>query len=688
MSIFSTNSFTEMMRGQGEFRHYGSTEKNFHVFSSHKNEEAIQDNTKKNDKTEQQKKREEYRKMREKKYKAYGIRQEAFADTLSKDRLSTLFDNIESNHDNYRTQYCRKLTNGELKNDFFTPIDGDIYSLVEAFYNTEYCTPDSEVVIIELMRHFNVLNRQIQGRPADGEEKKGIKSINQSYSTGMIIKSGLFKKQSRNVLKEVAWCVTHSVLTGMLLSDKQIYRIVPKGEYLDCTTAWNNYINLQSDVPDAVKNLFIIDDMGKCIFREVNKNRFSFNPGGPKDDIPVDDDDSDVIEIDLDEATEEQLRRMDEQCAEAIARDDERDRREAKRKLEKTPADQSNMVAEAAAKEAEVIEKAVKESGIPADQQNTKMHHAVTREFTFGQLYKKNHSTSVNPAKVAETMMGGNVVNPSKPLQDNIESAPVEAIHFTKDELKDSNTEVDFIVKAKSNNDYTENNNSFASSVPRLNRFTTIVNDEGYKVFYSVDLINPGFIKARIEDQSGHIVRILSIDNCNVYGDTLRIATMDNVEGSIVQSTFIPVSKEGMIRSAINGTLKDEHRKSLIKNFPKSLYDKGYTFNFFDRVDMSGLSYVGKDGKTIAGLPFDTWLATVTNINKVIFSNKLPVIRFRIVNYKDPEHFQLVADNHVKYPFPTKIKNLQTNIDAINNGTTIIFDGDDIRCENVAVYNR
>lgn len=683
--------------------------------------------------------------LREKKMKKYGI-----------DPTST-YDNgeITTNFIQYMTddsqpilkEYCLKLIVGEMKDKdgYFLPSDGKIHELVKNFYDSEFGTPVAEIAIIDLTRWYNILRRQITGKPYDLSEKSIMGKVCQSYKTGNNLKGGVVrlvgKESHRNILKEVAWVVTHAYCTGLFATHKGIFAMLPKDND-QVITLWNGYIAAQTDIPESVRKLFTYDvDTGDCEFLRKYKSKYSmFKDNGnvkPEDDPAFEENefvDIKCINLSDDEDIKAKNKEMDEQYKEAMARDDKQatiisDELKSLAHNNSDPmTDQEIQIAKEKIKETdpktvsveEITEPIPMSSPEPAIQEESNNEVTPDKtltpavEFTFGQLKRSSKQDKINPLEIAMNLSNGNgvPVNPTAVTTDEVASAVVtetteeaqntDADAENKEEKESDNTALDItevnpsiaedqtitdveVISAEEADKLTDiyaiNNEKWHNSTYRLERFTNLVNAKGFRVFYNRSIEYPGLIQAVIDDD-GAVINNVILDDCSIYGDTLRAVTNYNKKHDIRKEIFVPISQESDIEKIINGKLSVADKERLISKLPKCIiYCKG-KYTYIDRVDMSGL-HVGE----IRGMDFETWKNLVTEIGKLVLEPDLTCIRWRIEYDKNtPGKLTMYADNKVQYPFHSTIEGEPSNIAAVKNKLCVEVDLSNHTDDGVAVY--
>lgn len=152
--------------------------------------------------------------------------------------------------------YRQRLKKNEFTAEpFFTETDGDIYRLTSKFYTASFGTADADKAILDLVRYYNILGRQIAGTPMDLKERSGMTLLQESYHNNKPAQHKTGKYQ--NVLKEAAWGAVHCYLYGIPADVKTYLRLSPTDlDRVAIWNQWNEYVNAMIDVPDSVKELF------------------------------------------------------------------------------------------------------------------------------------------------------------------------------------------------------------------------------------------------------------------------------------------------------------------------------------------------------------------------------------------------------------------------------------------------
>lgn len=258
----------------------------------------------------------------------------------------------DSSAKDYCDAYVTNLVNGEVKYNPFVKGERKMFYFVDGVINGKAGSREYEDNLICFEGFINTLHRQLAGYPFKKskyteDESKEAEKIRNAWENAT-----LFGK--RNILKEAAWIATHAYLMGIFFiesngtySDGKITNMIPKTEA--AREKWNEYINTQEDVPQAVKDIFIIPETGVSQY-EQNHPRFIPAPKdvaaeSPSDDIP---DDGDNVEGHTMEAKVEAANKeLDKQFQAAMDRDTSKEEKKASKevnpevKAEKTEKDSS-----------------------------------------------------------------------------------------------------------------------------------------------------------------------------------------------------------------------------------------------------------------------------------------------------------------------------------------------------------
>lgn len=178
-------------------------------------------------------------------------------------------------------RYCQDLVDHKITvYNPFSKGESKLGDLIDQLNEVEFNTQASEYLVCNLARFVNILHRQIMDYPFK-DEKFDLKKVQNSWKNGSVF----FR---RNPLKEAAWFVTHAYLMRIWIDGGKITNLIPKNP--EVFEKWNGLIKDQKDVPEDVKQLFIIGENG-APFALVHPG---YNPSNnkkeshPEDDVPED----------------------------------------------------------------------------------------------------------------------------------------------------------------------------------------------------------------------------------------------------------------------------------------------------------------------------------------------------------------------------------------------------------------
>lgn len=506
--------------------------------------------------------------------------------------------------------YLEKFMNHKLTPEpYFTEKDGEVYWLVKDFFESNYPSRDADSKLIPLCRFFNVLNRQVNNdlyaKYDTMWDKFCSSDIRKAYNTGKTItikpKDSLFKKSwNRNPLKEAAWVVVHSYLIDKFMSENYQYRLVPKKPEL--AIMWNHYIEMMDDVPDLVKRYYYLNENGKSAFmyyyetEVMNTKADKPNTGESVDGVkletehPVDDHEEGAVPFE-----------------EAIVVDTTG----INSSVEELKANFENSI-----KEDNVIDAEFKL--VPATVDSSK---------------KENQQDNKNEAAKKVELKEENI--PKK------EEKKIDSASTIKPVLR----------PAEPDPTIDQNNINTEQIIPKLNKFTDLARKNGYSVYYGSkpEVFSDLAIAILINRKNPEEKRVLLLDPCLIYGDTLRVINVNNnlQNVDLKRCAFVAISQKEAVEKLIKGTFDKEDRKKNNEQLPRVLSDFRDTYHFIDRVDLSNLQEITKkpDGKSIS---FNEWKKLVINISNILKNSNIPVCRFRVCEYTNCNKFKLICDDQVK----------------------------------------
>lgn len=485
----------------------------------------------------------------------------------------------------------------------------------------------------------------------------------------------------RNPIKEAAWVVCHSDKFGYKLTWDEYRTLIPTNGNDTMIVNWNRCIeNDLDDVSDEIKNLFIIKDKSVQIFDLLNHNT---KAAEDKDRF------KEVIVEDKNPSTEISNN------AEAIAT--EKEDAEAKKEF-------AEVVAEL---DAEVDDAPEEEAG--AEKIDHEDPEEKAKRDKLAQLISEITTMTANKSDLSDdtkAIIYGALANIGTRfiVPDENQKVPAvidvkpEDITITDADTKKKNAELDAEMKNAIARDdekdekkeateetvaehptqgtmFAENNIPWEDRIPKLNILTDICKKKGLGVQYSL-CSYPGIIMANIYtvvENNFNVTRQLLIDPMVIYGDTVRVIpiTSTNDKFDIRKEMYIPITNKKLVSKAIDGTLSKEDREKFFSNLPRCMSDFRGKYHFLDRIDLRCLT---EDGSAIN---FFSWRTLVTNISKVLASKNIPTnCRFRVVDYKNGNHFELVCDDKVLSSISGDIFNEKDHFDSVAQGLRVEYDVD------------
>ena len=564
-----------------------------------------------------------------KKYKKYGVQREEF-EVVPNYGISNAIDaSIDADATSVVRDYTGQLKEGTIDKSAPYYIGKDAFrKAIEEFYNETPGTRAYECTLIDLSHFSNVVRRKILR-----------KSLKKDYMT-------LVGTSEFDNIKFAAWVVTHAYVTGLFMTPSEITSVMVAISEWEVANKfmWNLFVDSISDIRDSIKHLFTFysDGEGSCPYL-AQKCIISEAHDPAEDEHPTDDqafdDKADVDRIDL--VTADVVngnKEMDAQYKAAVSKE-ERKNNDVVMNLSNDTAQEEVIVTPPTDNLIHFTPKVDKEASMSTPVVSTTEQQSVedydpaedhgNEQITFGDIVDDHRKNGViNSAVVASVLSNRNRIT------------------------------VDTLPK------FIEDNNKQWESIPRLSRFTEIVNNMGKKVLYAPDNEYLGLIDAKVIDDNGDIHRELRIDPCIIYGDTLRVVTTDHPRGDIRLETFVPISDDKRVKQIIEGPLTKDQRRAIIEPIPCCIYVR-QKYHFLDRIDLRGIS---APGTNTIGLPFNDWRKMVTNISNIIKDPNFPICRMRVSEFKDPDNFQLVCDDKVLCAWPTDILSMPSNLKAMSEG--------------------
>jgi hypothetical protein len=503
---------------------------------------------------------------------------------------------------------------------YFNENDGEVYWLVKDFFESNFPSRDADSKLLPLCRFFNVLNRQVNNdlyaKYDTMWDKFCSSDIRKAYNTGKIItikpKDGIFKKSwNRNPLKEAAWVVVHSYLIDKFMSENYQYRLIPKKPEMPIIIMWNHYIDMMKDVPDLVKTYYRLNEnTGKSAFMYYYETEVM----NTKVDKPNTGESTDEVKLETEHPVDDHEEGATVPFEDAIVVDTTR----ITTSVEELKANFENSI-----KEDNIIDTEFKL--VPSTVDNSKKENQQDNK---NEVPKKIETKEENIPKKEEKKV--DTASTVKSVSRPIESDPT----------------------------FDQNNKDTEESIPKLNRFTDLVRKNGYSVFYGSKPDEfPGIaIAILVNRKNPKEKRVLLLDPCYIYGDTLRVININNnlQNVDLKRCTFVAISQKEAVEKLIKGTFDKEDRKKNNEQLPRVLNDFREPYHFIDRVDLSNLQEITKkpDGKSIS---FNEWKKLVINISNILKNSSIPVCRFRVCEYTNCNKFKLICDDQVKISYISNI---------------------------------
>lgn len=555
----------------------------------------------------------------------------------------------------YVNKYIDKFEMGQFTNTY-TPADGHVFSIANRWFQLPFNESAPEISMMTIHRYFNVLGRVIlTNTGSDEDEKETIRNAKKLYEQG-----------NANVYKVVAFGIIHGFITGTMDLDL-IMEFIPdfyneaNGIDHKKIKAWNEAVDMQTDIPEEVRNMFIAEKNG---YVEAGHFDDPAEYQAPKDDAPVVTPSTNNSEedISLDANAAKPMEAVVPQQnpkgaapivsnnngAPEIVRPNEQPIAAAIRRvasaISQPPQSAGNVTPVA---DLQVVD--------PPEGQ-VQMVQAITlpgtdpneQNITFDDVLAGNGVAKAVPVTPAPD------ANQSAPQAPATPAAPAQPVSNKPPQIA--------VVEAG-------NNELFARTYPGIERLTNLVNSFGLVVSYGSSdypgVIAAGIYNPALLDQHGNwiLLKIIGVDYKTIYGDDIRV--MPLIKGHDIRcEPSICLHDQAMVTKFILGTITQEDNRMIIGQIPPELVSVHNGFMFVDRMDMSNLPEI----------THEDWMKLVKNIYKVLGNKSLDNIRFRISSYTNPDKFIMVADNRVGYPFPSKIASYVQNKNAAADELTVSVD--------------
>lgn len=555
----------------------------------------------------------------------------------------------------YVEKYIEKFEKGEFANPYSSK-DGHVYSLSKRWYGLpNYSMP--EMSMLHLHRYFNVLGRVILTNTGSAEdEKETIRNAKKLYEQG-----------NANVYKVIAFGIVHGFITGTMDLDL-IMEFIPdfyneaNGIDHKKIKTWNDAVDMQTDIPEEVRNMFIAEKNG---YVEAGHFDDPAEYQAPKDDAPVvtpsSNNSEEDISLDAAKPMEAIVPLQNPKGAAPIANNDngapeivhpnEHPIAAAIRRvsaISQSPQSAGNVtsvtdlhVVDPPEGQMQMIQ-AITLPGADPNEQNITFDDILAGGNGVAKAVPvDSHAPEANqPAPVPQAPAA-----PAAPAQPVVSQPP-------------QITAVD-----------TGNNELFARTYPGIERLTNLINGFGLVVSYGNSdypgVIAAGIYNPALIDQNGNwiLYKIIGVDYKTIYGDDIRV--MPLIKGHDIRcEPSICLHDQAMVTKFILGTITQEDNRMLIDQIPPEIISIHNELMFVDRMDMSNLPEI----------THENWVKLVKNIYKVLGNKNLDNIRFRISSYTNPDKFIMIADNRVSYPFPSKIISCVQNTNAAADELTVSVD--------------
>ena len=559
----------------------------------------------------------------------------------------------------YVNNYIGKFEMGQFTNTY-TPADGHVFSIANRWFQLPFNESAPEISMMTIHRYFNVLGRVIlTNTGSDEDEKETIRNAKKLYEQG-----------NANVYKVVAFGIIHGFITGTMDLDL-IMEFIPdfyneaNGIDHKKIKTWNDAVDMQTDIPDEVRNMFIAEKNG---YVEAGHFDDPAEYQAPKDDAPVvtpsTNNSEEDISLDANAAKpmEAVVPQQNPKGAALIASNNN-GAPEIVRPNEQPIAAAIRRVASAISQPPQSAGNVTPVTDLhvidpPKDQ--VQMVQAITlpgtdpneQNITFDDVLAGN-----GVAKAVPVVTPTSEANQPTPAPQAPEAPTTPAQHVT------SNTPPQIAAVEAGNNEL------FARTYPGIERLTNLINSFGLVVSYGSSdypgVIAAGIYNPALLDQHGNwiLYKIIGVDYKAIYGDDIRV--MPLIKGHDIRcEPSICLHDQTMVTKFILGTITQEDNRMLIDQIPPEIISIHNGFMFVDRMDMSNLPEI----------THENWVKLVKNIYKVLGNKSLNNIRFRISSYTNPDKFIMVADNRVSYPFPSKIISYVENTNAVADELTVSVD--------------
>lgn len=552
----------------------------------------------------------------------------------------------------YVNKYIDKFEMGQFTN-MYTPADGHVFSIANRWFQLPFNESAPEISMMTIHRYFNVLGRVILTNNGSAEdEKETIRNAKKLYEQG-----------NANVYKVIAFGIVHGFITGTMDLDL-IMEFIPdfyneaNGIDHKKIKTWNEAVDMQTDIPEDVRNMFIAEKNG---YVEAGHFDDPAEYQAPKEDAPVvtpsANNSEEDISLDANAAKpmEAVVPQQNPKGAAPIANNNN-GAPEIVRPNEQPIAAAIRRVASAISQPPQSAGNVTPVTDlhvIDPPEGQVQMVQAITlpgtdpneQNITFDDVLSGNGVAKAVPVTHAPEANQPAPAAPTAPAQPVSNKPPqIAAVEAGNNEL-------------------------FARTYPGIERLTNLINSFGLVVSYGSSdypgVIAAGIYNPALLDQHGNwiLLKIIGVDYKTIYGDDIRV--MPLIKGHDIRcEPSICLHDQAMVTKFILGTITQEDNRMIIDQIPPEIVSVHNGFMFVDRMDMSNLPEI----------THEDWVKLVKNIYKVLGNKSLDNIRFRISSYTNPDKFIMVADNRVNYPFPSKIASYLQNKNAAADELTISVD--------------
>ena len=593
--------------------------------------------------------------------------------------------------ENKHKYFCEKFNRNLIMNPY-VHADGEVFELTKPFYMLpKSSSPEEDFK--NVFGYYDSLIRVFTNKASDNDAE--IVGWNVQY---------LYDSNNANFFKILAWGVLHGFIVGVM-DPEDICNLVPsfrsdkKYTSLYRIKAWNEAIDSVHDIDPTIRQMFMANSSGivRALFLLIPDE----DQEHPEDDIPVlDPTDNNTVVESIDDAPP----RKKEEASKHTPIIVNLPVTVPPAPAQSQPKPKKEKETEPSIKEATVEKvKAVKHEPTPVEADPKK---EAPKPYTPLPPFKKDpipdveEVDSINDLKIPNDQVtmkqaiifgngGPNDEKDSFTMDDLLNNNNNTSDHPKSEEKSVEHVDAEVVEEGGNKDPFDpaqpqstpenwamsyrvvddHNNDDYHASIVGLDKFTKLVHDCNRIVNYSEMEAYPGIIKATIydpekvfaQDEHKNFVSTgwVAIDPRKIYGDTIRVVNLDQ-NRDIRDQVFIPLYQQDLIKKMILNQYNGEDNRFARNLDPREITEGTAKYRFIDRVDMSGIYEEHGD------LTHDEWVKLIKNISKVLKNKKYQNIRFRVCNYKDPDLFNMVADDKVAYPFYSSIRGEYANVNAVN----------------------